>query len=94
MVHFKITQFKTNSYQINTKEKNLCCIVSVLQEYLDYFIMAEVEKVKAWLSTIGVSHLIAVFLDKDFNSLLVCSNLNDKDLDVLGITSPGVRYYF
>lgn len=51
----------------------------------------ETEKVRAWLSAIGVPHLAQVFIEKQYNTILVCSNLNEKDLDALEITSPGVR---
>jgi hypothetical protein len=53
--------------------------------------MAEVEKVKAWLTSIGVGHLVPAFLEKDLNTIQKCSAISDNELDALNITSPGVR---
>lgn len=53
--------------------------------------MAEQAKVKAWLEAINEEKHYDTFVQNKFDNILVCGNLTEKDLDTLGITTPGER---
>ena len=56
--------------------------------------MEETDKVRKWLESFNMLQHYDAFLELGYNSLYVCSELNNEDLDHLGITKPGERKTF
>ena len=52
----------------------------------------EIEQIKKWLSESGMWDLYGQkFIDNGYDNSIVCSNLDDKDLDLIGVQLPGHR---
>lgn len=50
------------------------------------------EKVSLWLRSIGLDQYVVLFADKGYDDPLVVAELNDEDLDNIGIIVPGNNY--
>ncbi len=48
-------------------------------------------EVADWLGSFNFSTYTAIFLDQGYDSLFVCSHLDESDLDLLQVTKPGHR---